>query len=90
MGETDNSPSLPSRATIPRTLIVDGWAPSATVPPMISTDTDGNRWYNSDTLFCSGHSFMADGDVFIAGGTELYSITSPDETTRVNLLYGLE
>jgi hypothetical protein len=164
-------PPLPSLASIPRTLVVDGWAPSATAPPIslivpdqtkpsgfaplapvhatllppgtlgpdgvpvndfrimlfgraddrvkaasfaptplglgvppyvlltpetiphlpteISTDDDGNLWYESDTLFCSGHSFMANGDLFIAGGTELYSIKNPDETVRINLLYGL-
>ena len=165
-------PPLPSLASIPRTLAVDGWAPAATLPPIyfvvpdqtkpsgaallapvhatllppgtlgpdgvpvndfrimlfgraddrvkaasfrptplglpmpqyvvltpetiphlpteIFKDADNNQWYESDTLFCSGYSFMANGDLFIAGGTELYSITSPDETVKINLLYGLE
>ena len=60
------------------------------LPTVIYDDADGNHWFNSDTLFCSGHSFMANGDLFVAGGTELYSITSPDATTKVDLLYGLE
>jgi hypothetical protein len=55
----------------------------------IFDDADGNHWHNSDTLFCSGHSFTADGSLFIAGGTELYSIASPDRTTTVDLLWGL-
>lgn len=57
------------------------------MPTEIFKDADNNQWYESDTLFCSGHSFMANGDLFIAGGTELYSITSPDETVKINLLY---
>jgi len=60
------------------------------LPTETFDDADGNHWYNSDTLFCSGHSPMANGDLFVAGGTELYSITSADGTTTVNLLYGLE
>ena len=60
------------------------------LPTQVFDDRDGNHWYNSDTLFCSGHSPMANGDIFVAGGTELYSITSADGLTTVNLLYGLE
>jgi hypothetical protein len=67
---------------------------SAESTPHLTTnifdDASGNHWYNSDTLFCSGHSLMANGDIFVAGGTELYSIASPDRTTTVDLLYGLE
>jgi len=67
---------------------------SAESTPHLTTsifdDASGNHWYNSDTLFCSGHSLTANGDIFVAGGTELYSIASPDRTTTVDLLYGLE
>lgn len=67
---------------------------SAESTPHLTTsifdDASGNHWYNSDTLFCSGHTPMANGDIFVAGGTELYSIASPDRTTTVDLLYGLE
>lgn len=55
----------------------------------ISDDESGNHWFNSDTLFCSGHSFMENGDLFVAGGTELYSIQNPDRTATLNVLYGL-
>lgn len=60
------------------------------LPTSIYDDADGNHWYESDTLFCSGHTFMDNGDLFVAGGTELYSVTSADGTVRVNWLYGLE
>ncbi len=58
------------------------------LPTETFDDAAGNHWYNSDT--CSGHSSMANGDIFVAGGTELYSITSADGLTKVDLLYGLE
>src|SRR5262245_18261232 len=60
------------------------------LPTETFDDENGNHWYNSNTLFCSGHSSMANGELFIAGGTELYSITSADGLTTINLLYGLE
>jgi len=67
---------------------------SAESTPHLTTsifdDASGNHWYNSDTLFCSGHTLTANGDIFVAGGTELYSIASPDRTTTVDVLYGLE
>ena len=33
---------------------------------------------------------MANGDIFVAGGTELYSVTSADGTVKADWLYGLE
>ena len=63
-----------------------------TIPHLATTifdDASGNHWFNSDTLFCSGHSFMENGDLFVAGGTELYSISNPDRTATLDVLYGL-
>ena len=63
------------------------------IPHLTTTtfdDASGNHWFNSDTLFCSGHSFMENGDLFIAGGTELYSISNPDRSATLDVLYGLE
>ena len=63
-----------------------------TIPHLATTtfdDESGNHWFNSDTLFCSGHSFMGNGDLFVAGGTELYSISNPDRTATLDVLYGL-
>jgi hypothetical protein len=60
------------------------------LPTVVYDDAEGNHWFESDTLFCSGHSFTADGDLFIAGGTELYSIANPDRTATLDVLWGLE
>ena len=79
----------PLGQTPPALVVVN----NETVPHLTTTtydDTDGNHWFNSDTLFCSGHSFMENGDLFVAGGTELYSVTSADGTVKADWLYGLE
>src|SRR5262249_29621756 len=42
-------------------------------------DSLGRPWFVDETLFCSGHSLMDDGSLFVAGGTLLFSNT--DEST---------
>ena len=58
-------------------------------PPLDFTDASGLQWHIEETLFCSGHSLTADGSLFSAGGTLLYSITDPSTQTRVNYIYGM-
>ena len=78
----------PLGQTPPAVVVVN----NETVPHLTTSiydDPDGNHWFNSDTLFCSGHSFTADGNLFIAGGTELYNVQNPDRTASLDLLWGL-
>jgi galactose oxidase len=49
----------------------------------------GLPWYVEETLFCSGHSLMADGSLFVAGGTLLLSNLDDATQTRTNVLYGM-
>ena len=58
-------------------------------PPISVTDGAGRQWYVEETLFCSGHSLMADGSLFVAGGTLLYSIFDPLAQVTVNYIYGM-
>ena len=51
------------------------------------TDELGRTWFVDETLFCSGHSLMEDGSLFVAGGTLLFS--NLDAGTRTTVLYGM-
>ena len=59
-------------------------------PPFSYTDpATGNRVYVEETLFCSGHTLDADGGIFVAGGTLLYSLFEAATQTTVNYIYGM-
>ena len=58
-------------------------------PPMNFTDAQGRQWHIEETLFCSGHALTADGSLFSAGGTLLYSIFDPASQATVNYIYGM-
>jgi hypothetical protein len=58
-------------------------------PPLDFTDASGLQWHIEETLFCSGHTLTADGSLFSAGGTLLYSIKDPSTQTTVNYIYGM-
>ena len=59
-------------------------------PPIAYTDpATGNRLYVEETLFCSGHTLTADGGIFVAGGTLLYSLYEAATQTTVNYIYGM-
>ena len=59
-------------------------------PPVFYTDpVTGDRWHVEETIFCSGHAPTADGGIFVAGGTLLYSYYEPDTQTTVNWIYGM-
>ena len=53
------------------------------------TDSAGIQWFVDETLFCSGHALTADGSIFVAGGTLLYSGLNPDTGVRTNYIFGL-
>lgn len=59
-------------------------------PPISYTDpATGNRLHLEETLFCSGHTLTADGGIFAAGGTLLYSLYEASSQTTVNWIYGM-
>jgi hypothetical protein len=59
-------------------------------PPISYTDpATGNRLHLEETLFCSGHTLSADGGIFVAGGTLLYSLYEAATQTTVNYIYGM-
>jgi hypothetical protein len=65
-----------------------------TVPVNINTPIDyvdamGRPVHIEETLFCSGHALMADGSIFVAGGTLLLSVFDPPTQTTVNWVYGM-
>ncbi len=43
----------------------------------------GLHWHLEETLFCSGHALMADGSIFVAGGTYLWHATNPAGAMRL-------
>ena len=53
------------------------------------TDAAGRDWLVDETLFCSGHSLMADGSLFVAGGTLLFSNLDQETGARTNILFGM-
>ena len=53
------------------------------------TDAAGVQWFVDETLFCSGHALTADGSIFVAGGTLLYSGFNPANGVRVTYLLGM-
>ena len=53
------------------------------------TDSAGIQWFVDETLFCSGHALTADGSIFVAGGTLLYSAFNPGTGVRTNILLGM-
>jgi hypothetical protein len=70
------------------TLTVDN-VPVDIDPPMSFTDASGLQWYIEETLFCSGHSLMDDGSIFVAGGTFLYQVVNPATQASVVVAYGM-
>jgi hypothetical protein len=52
-------------------------------------DSLGRLWFVDETLFCSGHSLTADGSLFVAGGTLLFSNTDAPTGTTTTVLYGM-
>ena len=59
-------------------------------PPVTVTDpATGNRIHIEETIFCSGHALTADGGIFVAGGTLLWSFYEAATQTTVNYIYGL-
>jgi hypothetical protein len=73
----------------PLTLLTPEAVPVDVDPPLEFTDANGLQWHIEETLFCSGHALTADGSLFSAGGTLLYSITDPSTRTTVNYIYGM-
>ncbi|HEV3010812.1 MAG TPA: galactose oxidase early set domain-containing protein [Burkholderiales bacterium] len=59
-------------------------------PPITVTDpATGNRLHVEETIFCSGHTLTADGGIFVAGGTLLYSLFQASTQTTINWIYGM-
>src|SRR5262245_1372287 len=52
-------------------------------------DSSGRPWFVDETLFCSGHSLMDDGSIFVAGGTLLFSNTDALTRTTTTVLFGM-
>lgn len=59
------------------------------ISQMTFTDSAGVQWFVDETLFCSGHTLTADGSIFVAGGTLLYSGFNPGTGVRTNILLGM-
>ena len=76
---------------LPATVTLTGnHVPVDVDPPFAYTDpATGNRLYIEETLFCSGHTLDADGGIFVAGGTLLYSLFEAATQTTVNYIYGM-
>jgi galactose oxidase len=53
------------------------------------TDDAGLVWLVDETLFCSGHSLMADGSIFVSGGTLLLSHLDDATGARTTKIYGM-
>lgn len=53
------------------------------------TDSAGIQWFVDETLFCGGQTLTADGSIFVAGGTLLYSGLNPGTGIRTNYILGM-
>jgi hypothetical protein len=51
-------------------------------------DGQGLSWLKDETLFCSGHSLMDDGSLFVAGGTLLFTHLN-DDGSHTNVIFGM-
>jgi hypothetical protein len=83
-------PTPVEQAPPPFVLLTGDHVPVDVDPPFSYTDpATGNRFYVEETLFCSGHTLMADGSIFVAGGTLLYSLYEAATETTANWIYGM-
>ena len=73
----------------PYVMLTGDHVPVDVDPPFSYTDPAGNRVYIEETLFCSGHTLMADGSIFVAGGTLLVSLYEAATETTANWIYGM-
>ena len=74
----------------PMVRLTPDYVPVDVDPPVFYTDpVTGDRWHVEETIFCSGHAPTADGGIFVAGGTLLYSYYEAATQTTVNWIYGM-
>jgi hypothetical protein len=81
----------PIGAPLPATVrLTAEFVPVDINTPISYTDpATGNRLYIEETIFCSGHTLTAEGGIFVAGGTLLYSLYEAATQTTVNYIYGM-